>query len=172
MNFLEFFEALIGCSLKLYNNQESLKISETIKKTLEEPALASEANPVNAKEREVNVSPVVNETPTSVVKSQSHATPTTPKPDKYVTPIIDDKSEANTKPASSPGVDQETEVQVDQEQVENRKISAKVNESTNVEDSQTEIKNWIKKNSYFFTEKFFPSAERFILIRQLANRSL
>lgn len=172
MNFLEFFEALIGCSLKLYNNQESLKILETIKKTLEEPAPTNEANPANVRDRDIDVSPVVNDTPISVIKSQSHATPTTPKPDKYMTPIIDDKPETNTKSASSPGADQETNVQVDQEQAENINISAKVNESTDVEDSQTEIKTWIKKNSYFFTEKFFPSAERYLLINQLANRSL
>jgi len=170
MNFLEFFEALIGCSLKLYNNQESLKILETIKKTLEEPA--TEANPVNPKDREIDVSPVITETPISAIKSQSHATPTTPKPEKYMTPIVDDKSETNTKPASSPGIDHESNNQVDQEQIENRKISAKVNESVNIEDSQTEIKTWIKKNSYFFMEKFFPLAERFLLINQLANRSI
>jgi hypothetical protein len=170
MNFLEFFEALIGCALKLYNNQESLKIMETIKKTLEEPKIMNEANQINLNHRELDVSPVVNERPTSVIKSQSYATPTTPKPEKYMTPIIDEKFE--TKSSSSPGVDQETNIQVDQEQVENGQISTKVNEYTDVEDNQVEIKNWIKKNSYFFTEKFFPSAERFLLINQLANRSL
>jgi len=175
MNFLEFFEALIGCSLKLYNNEESFKILDTIKKTLEEPPVITEIGPSNPKERENGVSPVINETPISVTKSQSQTAPTTPKPEKYMTPLSDEKIETNTKPDSSSrirGIDHESNNQVDQEQIENRKISAKVNESVNIEDSQTEIKTWIKKNSYFFMEKFFPLAERFLLINQLANRSI
>ena len=37
---------------------------------------------------------------------------------------------------------------------------------------ENDFKNWIERNNMFFNGKFFPAADKFLVITQLVNRSL
>lgn len=35
-----------------------------------------------------------------------------------------------------------------------------------------DLKNWIERNNFFFNTKFFPAAEKYLLMTQMMNRSI
>jgi hypothetical protein len=149
---------LIGCAIKAYDNQEAIKAAASLKPpipdhiSLHESTATDYITPLTSAKTNTQL-----RNPSSKTEKDHHSRTTSSKND-----II--REEEEKKPQH------ETEKPLE---AGNAQEVATLEEDKNDPDRlENEFKNWIERNSLFFNGKFFPAAEKFLVITQLVNRNL
>ena len=151
---MEFFEALIGCAIKSYQNSYELSKRAELSKTL--------SKEISKEKTTSSIEPLKNTISSKSISSlhanqQSPTKQTTDGEDSSQTRINKESIEQET--CNSP-IKQEQTIIVNDGVTES-------NEPKNVDD----IRNWVEINNIFFS-KFFPAASQFEIISQIANKAL
>lgn len=160
---MEFFETLIGCAIKAYDNQEASKAAALFKPPVPDHISLHESTATDY------ITPLTSAKTTTQARNQSskadkdhHSRTTSSKND-----II--REEEEKKIQNEGGKNLESITQEDATVVGNAIVEEDKNDPERMEN---EFKNWVERNNLFFNGKFFPAADKFLVITQLVNRGL